>query len=202
MFQDNTILAFIVSFLLGWLSGIIPFCYILGRIKGVNLTKVGSKNIGATNLGRSCGPVFFIIGFLLDGLKGLAPVLIARSFMLPAMSAGAGTIIGHVFNPFFRGRGGKGVSTVIGVALGLVPRAFLIAFGAWLILYITTLVVSIASLGLAIILPAIAFLIDDGSMLDRVFLLVLCILIIIAHRKNIQRLLQGTEPKTRLWKKR
>lgn len=200
MFHDITAGDFLLSFLIGWISGMVPFCYLLGRIKGKDLRRVGSKNIGATNLGRTCGPVFFIIGFLLDGIKGLVPVLIARSFMLPPIGAGAGALIGHVFNPLFRGKGGKGVSTVIGVALGLVPRAFLLAFGIWLVLYVTTLIVSIASLGLAIALPVAAFFLNDGSLLDRMFLIMLCMLVIIAHGRNIQRLFQGNEPKTRLWK--
>lgn len=202
MVHSTTALDFIVSGVLGWLCGIIPFSYLIARLKGIDLTKTGSGNIGATNLGRACGLSFFILGFVLDGIKGLAPVLIARSFGLPAMCAGAGAMVGHIYNPLFKGKGGKGVSTVIGVAFGLVPRSFAISIGIWLIVYLTTLFVSIASLCLAITLPAAAFVINDGTLLDRLFLVLLGILIIIAHRANIERLMHGMEPKTRLWRKR
>jgi glycerol-3-phosphate acyltransferase PlsY len=202
MLNDHTIVHFALAFVLGLISGVIPFSYILGRCKGVDITKVGSKNIGATNLGRNCGPVFFIVGFLLDGLKGLIPVLVAPLLALPPMAAGAGAIIGHIGNPFFGFKGGKGVSTIIGVALGLVPYAFLIAMGVWIVLYLLTLVVSVASLGLAIVLPIAAFLLNNGSLIDRLFLVVLCSVIIIAHHGNILRIIKGTEPRTKLWEKR
>jgi len=202
MFHNDPVVGFVVALGLGWICGIIPFSYIVGRFKGVDITKTGSRNIGATNLGRACGFPFFIIGFLLDGIKGLAPVLICRSLMLPAVCAGVGAMIGHVYNPLFRGKGGKGVSTIIGVALGLVPRAFLISLSVWLIIYLVTMFVSVASLCLAVTLPIAAYLTMDGNPLDRIFLVILGILIIIAHRTNIQRLLRGTEPKTKLWKKR
>ncbi|MBN2620099.1 glycerol-3-phosphate acyltransferase [candidate division WOR-3 bacterium] len=202
MDHNSTILGFIVAGALGWVCGIIPFSYCIARFKGIDLTKTGSGNIGATNLGRACGLSFFILGFVLDGVKGLAPVLIARSLSLPAMCAGAGAMLGHIYNPLFKGKGGKGVSTVIGVALGLVPRAFTVSIGIWLIVYVTTLIVSIASLSLAITMPIAAFVINDGTFLDRLFLIILGVLIIIAHRANIQRLFQGTEPKTKLWEKK
>ena len=202
MFHDHTVPGFALAFGCGAVSGMIPFSYFLGRLKGVDITKGGSKNIGATNLGRTCGPVFFVIGFLLDGAKGLLPVLVAQALTLPPMAAGAGAIIAHIGNPFFRFRGGKGVSTIIGVTLGLAPYSFLIALGVWMILYVATLIVSVASLGLAIVLPIAAFLLDSGSLLDRLFLTILCTIIIIAHRGNIQRLIKRTEPKTKLWEKR
>jgi glycerol-3-phosphate acyltransferase PlsY len=202
MSHNNTILDFIASGVLGLVCGIIPFSYIIARFKGIDLTKTGSGNIGATNLGRTCGFSFFILGFVLDGVKGLAPVLIARAHGFPAMCAGAGAMLGHIYNPLFKGKGGKGVSTVLGVALGLVPRAFAASIGIWLIVYVATLIVSIASLCLAITLPIAAFIIKDGNLLDRLFLIILGILIIIAHRSNIQRLFQRTEPKTKLWEKR
>jgi glycerol-3-phosphate acyltransferase PlsY len=202
MSHDYRIIDFLIALALGLISGIIPFSYIIGRFKGVDLTNAGSRNIGATNLGRTCGLPFFIFGFLLDGVKGFAPVLIAHSMMLPAMCAGAGAMIGHIYNPFFKGRGGKGVSTMIGVALGLVPRAFLISLGVWLGVYLVTLLVSVASLSLAIALPVVAFLLAEGNLLDRAFLVLLGILIIIAHRSNIRRLLHGLEPRTKLWEKR
>jgi glycerol-3-phosphate acyltransferase PlsY len=127
---------------------------------------------------------------------------LARSLLLPAALAGAGAILGHVFNPIFRFRGGKGVSTTIGIALGLIPKSFLISLIVWIIVYIATYLVSLASIVFAAILPLITVILQDGKPLDRVFILVLALLVIYAHRTNIMRLLNKEEPKTIFWKKR
>jgi glycerol-3-phosphate acyltransferase PlsY len=187
---------------IGVLFGMIPFSYIIGRIKGIDLKEIGSKNIGATNLGRTFGLPFFILGFVLDGLKGLVPVLIIRSFAYPAAIAGAGAILGHIFNPFFGFRGGKGVSTTIGAAIGLVPKSFLLSLILWVVIYFTTYIVSLASLGFAIILPLAALMIKEATALDRIFIIIIAVLVVYAHRSNIGRLLNKQEPKTIIWKKR
>ncbi len=192
----------IVSFVIGFAFGMIPFSYILGRIKGVDLKTSGSGNIGATNLGRKLGTPFFILGFILDALKGLAPVLLARSLSFTPALAGVGAIAGHIFNPFFKFKGGKGVSTVVGVALGLTPKSFLLAIAVWLVIYLATFIVSLASLCLAIVLPVIIIILKEANTMARILMIVICILIIVAHYKNIKRLINGTEPKTIFWKKK
>ena len=180
----------------------IPFSYILGRIKGIDLKTSGSGNIGATNLGRKLGTGFFILGFILDALKGLAPVLLSRSLSFTPALAGIGAIAGHIFNPFFKFKGGKGVSTTIGVALGLTPESFLLAIVVWLVIYLATFIVSLASLCLAIVLPVIIIILKEADTMTRILMIVICILIIVAHYKNIQRLINGTEPKTIFWKRK
>ncbi|MEO0122816.1 MAG: glycerol-3-phosphate 1-O-acyltransferase PlsY [candidate division WOR-3 bacterium] len=192
----------LISFLIGMLFGIIPFSYLLGLIKGVDLKKTGSGNIGATNLGRSLGLTFFIIGFLLDALKGFLPVLITRSFNLYPAFAGAGAILGHIFNPIFHFKGGKGVSTTIGVALSIVPQPFLIAIGVWLIIYLSTYIVSIASISMAIILSIATFLIGKSEPSEKILIVIISILVLYAHRSNIKRLINKTESKTILWRKK
>ncbi|HEX7319829.1 MAG TPA: glycerol-3-phosphate 1-O-acyltransferase PlsY [bacterium] len=193
---------YLVSFAFGFAIGMIPFSYILGRIKGVDLKTSGSGNIGATNLGRKLGMPFFIMGFILDALKGLAPVLLARSLSFTPALAGAGAIAGHIFNPFFRFKGGKGVSTTVGVALGLTPKSFLLAIAVWLIIYLATFIVSLASLCLAFMLPVIIIILKEADTMARILMIVICILIIVAHNKNIKRLINGTEPKTIFWGKK
>jgi glycerol-3-phosphate acyltransferase PlsY len=195
MFLKNCLL----SFALGLVCGIIPFSYLLARIKGVDLKTVGSGNIGATNLGRSLGLGFFLLGFFLDGLKGLVPVLIARAVFPPAILAGLGAILGHIFNPLFDFRGGKGVSTTIGVAAGLSPISFGVAIGAWVIIYLLTYLVSLASIVSAVVLPLAAVLIREAGIWDRVVIAMIAGLVIYAHRSNIGRLLKGDEPKTVFW---
>lgn len=193
---------YFISFIIGFCFGIIPFSYIIARIKGIDLKKVGSGNIGATNLGRSLGLPFFLLGFILDGLKGLVPVLLANALLLPGALAGAGAILGHIFNPFFQFRGGKGVSTTIGVAIALIPRSFFSSLIIWIIVYLATYLVSLASIIFAAALPLVAIILQDGATLDRIFILIIALFVIYAHRANIRRLLNREEPKTIFWKKK
>jgi glycerol-3-phosphate acyltransferase PlsY len=194
-------MAYIISFLIGFLFGVIPFSYMLGLLRGVDLRKVGSKNIGATNLGRTLGFPFFALGFVLDTLKGIVPVLLAHSLFGFGTLTGAGAILGHVFNPLFHFHGGKGVATTIGVAIALITKSFALALGTWLIVYLSTFFVSLASLCFAVSLPLFAIILQEGTMWDRVLFLVIAIIVIYAHRSNIQRLIDRKEPKTILWRK-
>lgn len=204
MFKELSLerMHYIISFIIGFCFGIIPFSYIIGRIKGIDLRNTGSGNIGATNLGRSLGFPFFAAGFILDGLKGLIPVVLARSFAFPAALAGAGAILGHIFNPFFGFRGGKGIATTIGVAIALMPQSFPIALGVWIVVYFVTYFVSLASIGFACVLPLVAVILHEGQSLDRLFFVLIALFVIYAHRSNIKRLLNNSEPKTILWRKR
>lgn len=192
----------LISFGIGLLFGIIPFSYLLGRLKGVDLKQTGSGNIGATNLGRSLGITFFIIGFLLDAIKGFLAVLIAKSNDLIPIISGAGAILGHIFNPFFKFKGGKGVATTIGVLLGIVPLQFLISIVVWLIIYLSTYIVSLASISIAIALPITTFVLNKSSVSEKIFILIISILIIFAHRTNIKRLMNKSEPRTIFWRKK
>jgi glycerol-3-phosphate acyltransferase PlsY len=196
------VIPYLLAFLIGCACGMIPFSFLLGLSRGKDIRKIGSGNIGATNLYRALGPVYFIAGFILDGVKGLIPVLLCRAWQMPASLAAVGAILGHIFNPFFNFRGGKGVSTIIGAALGLTLKSFLIGLAAWLAVYLASFFVSLASVILAVALPVAAFALHEGSLLDRILIALLGILIVIAHRSNIRRIFRGEEPKTVLWKKK
>lgn len=191
-----------LSFLLGLLFGIIPFSYMLGMLRGVDLRKVGSGNIGATNLGRNLGFPFFILGFALDALKGVVAVLLSQAILDTGTFAGAGAILGHIFNPLFGFRGGKGVATTIGVAVSLAARSFALSLGIWLLAYLTTMLVSLASLCFAIALPILSLLLNDGTLADRILFILIAIIVFFAHRRNIERLIMGKEPKTILWRRK
>ena len=193
---------YFISFIIGVFFGIIPFSYILGKMKGIDLKKVGSGNIGATNLGRQAGLPFFILGLVLDGIKGLVPVLIAKDLGYLGAFAGAGAILGHIFNPLFGFRGGKGVATTIGVGIGIVPKSFLISLAVWIIVYLSTHIVALASIGFAVALPIISFILKEGYLIDRIFLMIMAVIIIYAHRSNIKRILKKEEPKYIIWRKK
>ncbi len=192
---------YILPLLIGFGFGTIPFSYLIGRAKGINLREIGSGNIGATNLGRALGLKFFLLGFILDALKGVVPILIVSSLSYEPALAGLTAILGHIFNPFFRMRGGKGVATTLGVVVILFPRAFLGALIFWLLVYLTTYLVSLASISTAVLLPVIVILLRLGSVSDRILLIIIAVSVIYAHRQNIKRLINGREPKTILWRK-
>jgi len=191
---------YLISFLIGFAFGVIPFSYIIGRIKGIDLKNLGSGNIGATNLGRVLGLPYFILGFILDGLKGFIPVLLIKSLGLYPALAGTGAILGHIFNPLFKFQGGKGISTTIGVAIGLLPKSFLIGFAIWLIVYFATYFVSLASICFAIALSIVALIIKESGTSEKILIALVSLFVIYAHRKNIERLLKKVEPKTILWR--
>ncbi len=192
---------YLIPFIIGFGLGMIPFSYLIGHLKGVNLRNTGSGNIGATNLGRVLGLKFFLLGFILDGLKGIIAVIIARNLCYEPSIAAISAILGHIFNPFFKMRGGKGVATTLGVVLILCPKAFLGALIIWLIIYFSTYLVSLASISAAICLPIISFALNFGNTTERIFFIVISIFIVYAHRPNIKRLLSRKEPKTILWRK-
>lgn len=194
-------MAYLVSFLIGFAFGMIPFSYMIGALRGIDITKVGSRNIGATNLGRSLGFPFFILGLTLDVAKGIAPVLLSHSLFGVATLAGAGAILGHVFNPLFGFHGGKGVATTIGVALALMTKSFTLALGFWLVVYLTTFLVSLASLCFSVALPAFSIILHEGTVGDRILFILVAIVVIYAHRSNIRRLLKRKEPKTIFWRR-
>jgi len=193
---------YFLSFLVGLVFGIIPFSYMLGALRGLDIRKSGSGNIGATNLGRTLGPIFFVLGFLLDASKGVIPVLLSQSLFGIGTLAGAGAILGHIFNPFFGFRGGKGVATTIGVAVSLAARSFALSLGIWLLVYLATMIVSLASLCFAVALPLMAFILRDGSTADRLLFVLVSIMVFFAHRHNIERLIQRKEPRTILWRRK
>jgi acyl-phosphate glycerol 3-phosphate acyltransferase len=127
---------------LAFLLGSIPFSLLIGLVKGVDIRTVGSKNVGATNLGRALGGRYFALGFVCDMLKGLAPVLavgmlfglIGASDMTPAhawawLGVVAAAVLGHMFSPWVGFKGGKGVATGLGALLGVYPMLTVPALG-------------------------------------------------------------------------
>ncbi|MDD5115732.1 MAG: glycerol-3-phosphate 1-O-acyltransferase PlsY [Candidatus Omnitrophica bacterium] len=198
--------ALIVSYLLGS----IPTAYIFGRAKGIDIRKVGSGNVGATNAMRALGKQSGIIVLLLDILKGVVVVTFAGDYFCSKVVVsqaqnlrifmGLCCICGHIWTIFLNFKGGKGIATSFGVMLGLalIFQGLGLIMGilvlSWLIVFLIWRMVSLASIVAAIGLPILVISFKQPPLLAIVSI-VLCIFALIRHRQNILRILQGKEPR-------
>jgi len=200
----------------GYSLGALPFGYVVARAKGINIFEHGSKNPGATNvkrvLGEKFGPAGKRLGnlvFLLDVLKGAVAtgwVLVAMRFCGSSCSCGADqllwmqvtglvfALLGHSFSCFTKFKGGKGVATAAGGFLVLMPLAMLVTFGVWIGTFYATRYVSLASIIGALALPIAAFFFHQPPLLLGLAG-VIAAFVVLRHRANITRLLNGTENK-------
>lgn len=207
---------------LAYLLGGVPFGLMVGRARGVDVRQEGSGNTGATNVGRVLGRRYFFLVLLLDALKSALPAGVAsllvhlntqpldRTPLLFALWLGTGVaaLLGHVFSPFLGFKGGKGVATALGIALGVFPYMTLpgtVALAVFIVVYRLSRYISAGSLAAAVIFP-LAYL-GFALWLDwapfgrqwPVLLLtsLMALLIILRHRANIRRLIAGTETPSR-----
>ncbi len=204
---------------IGFVAGSIPFGVILGRAKGVDIRALGSKNMGATNVGRVLGKRFGVLCFFLDALKGAIPVLSVWLLLVRAHPdqtslvgvlmplVGICAILGHVFSPWVGFRGGKGVATSFGALIAMWPLMTFPAIGAllvWVTVVKASRFVSLASICAAVSLPLLLIArvlipIDGSTIRAEAFLpLLVCVtalavLVVWKHRPNIARLRAGTE---------
>ncbi len=216
----TTLIVAVVSFLLGS----IPFGYLLVRIfRGQDVRKMGSGNIGATNVARTGSKGLAIATLLLDALKGYAAVAFAlllpdhiaipvstgthstlaiadpgMSYVLAAL-AGLCVILGHMFTPWLGFKGGKGVAAAVGAFAAIAPRAVLVSLALFVLLVVITRYVSLGSIVGAAVFPLATYWICPAMRNALVISLIglSALLIIVRHRANIQRLLAGKE--NRLW---
>jgi len=186
--------------LLAYLLGAIPFGLLLTRRAGLgDLRQIGSGNIGATNVLRTGHKRLAALTLLLDGGKGAAAVLLARSLAPDdlgrdlAVIAGGAAVIGHLFPVWLRFRGGKGMATGLGVWLALAWPVGLAACATWLAVAALTRYSSLASLIAIGAAPVYALALADGQRAQLGLLL--AVLIILRHHTNIRRLVTGREPK-------
>ncbi|GAB4390573.1 MAG: glycerol-3-phosphate 1-O-acyltransferase PlsY [Thermodesulfovibrionales bacterium] len=180
---------------LSYLLGSVPFGLIFARARGVDLRRVGSGNIGATNALRAVGKAAAFLTLAGDLLKGTAAVALGRAFGLDAAGQGAlglAAVAGHDFSIFLRLRGGKGVATSIGVLLIYSPLAGILTVAIWLIAVLSTRYSSLGAVVSFACLPAVIALVDFGAAKLAVAA-VMAPLLIWKHRENIKRLLEGRE---------
>ena len=185
--------------ILGYACGSIPFGLLLTQAAGLgDVRKIGSGNIGATNVLRTGNKKIAILTLLCDCLKGTIPVLIAAHFWGPAIAviAGFGAMFGHIFPVWLGFKGGKGVATFIGVLFGLYWPLGLVFATLWLALAFAFKYSSLAALASSVTLPFVALYLDHKDLALPIALLVA--LIWFMHRANIKRLLSDTESKINL----
>lgn len=182
---------------LGYMLGAVPFGVLVARLFGLgDLTRIGSGNIGATNVLRTGNKKAAALTLLLDMAKGWAAVLIARALGGDdaGIIAGFGAFIGHLFPVWLGFKGGKGVATFLGVMFGYAWVAGLIAAALWLITAFFGRVSSLSALLCALLSP-IAVMLADGPIWMILAAAGMGILIWIRHWENVARLLNGTEPR-------
>ena len=201
-----TIVILVAVALVSYLIGAIPWGYLIGKKNGVDIRTLGSKNIGATNVTRVIGKWSGRLCFLLDFLKGFIPVLVVtvlfdkETLSIAQITAALSAVLGHMFPVYLWFRGGKGISTTGGAILALAPYSFVIAGIVWVLVYLLSRYVSLASIAAATVMPICATLIIvlkpdlyPHSWLSIGFLYFLAAMAILKHSANIKRLLNGTE---------
>ena len=202
--QAGTPLSAVLAILAAYLLGATPTSYIAGRLgRGIDLREHGSKNLGATNVYRILGWKYAIPVALIDIAKGAIPVLFfagwagaAEQAWLPVALGGA-AVLGHMFSLYVRFKGGKGVATAAGMFLALAPLAVLIAIPVWGVCLWLTGYVSLSSIIAVLSVPLSVGLLQPNAPYEFWASIALVALIIFAHRRNIARLIAGTENRFR-----
>jgi glycerol-3-phosphate acyltransferase PlsY len=204
------VFTFAIVALLAYLLGSIPAGYIAGRIAGVDVRKVGSGNIGATNVTRVLGKRFGYPVFIVDFAKGLAAVTLGVMIAKAAQStpqfvdlcgaiAAISSVIGHSYPIWLGFKGGKGVATSLGSLFGLNWVAAAVACVVWISVFQLTRYVSLSSIAAALALPVtiatMVFLKQLQTPILLYFGVLLAAIIVLRHRSNLSRLLKGTEPR-------
>ncbi len=188
------------ALLSAYLLGSIPWGFLFGKAKGVDLRKIGSGNIGATNAARVLGKPIGLAVLLLDAAKGyvacrwLPGLWVDHPEQWLLLAAGIAAVLGHNFPCWLRFRGGKGIATSTGVLLALMPKALGICAVVWAVVFAVFRIVSLASMVAAGCLP-VAVWWTGGSRLLLGFAIFLAVMAIYRHRANLRRLLAGTEPR-------
>ena len=192
---ESVTLFFIFVFCLSYLSGSVPYGLILTKAFNLgDIRKIGSGNIGATNVLRTGNKKIAAATLLLDALKGFLPVFIFNQFGDSyAAIASIAAILGHCYPVWLKFKGGKGVATALGVLFGLNPFIALAAMGTWVLSAFITRISSLSALIACASTPFFALLFAQG--ITALTCLVLSILICLRHEANIKRILNKTESK-------
>lgn len=206
---------FVILIIVAYLLGSIPFGLLIAKAHGRDLRSIGSGNIGATNLSRTLGRKWAYFCFILDAAKGLVPMLAAAKFidsvpttveLLLWLAVGSAAVLGHIFPIYIGFKGGKGVATSFGVALGLWPYytvCALVTVAIWVVFVLLWRYVSLASIVASVAFPLtliLAILLIPAWRFANLWPILIAavaipLMVIIRHRENIKRLIGGTEGK-------
>ncbi len=188
-----------IALLACYLMGAIPFGLIVGKLaKGIDIRDFGSGNIGFTNVLRTLGPGPGFVVMFFDVAKGFAAVWLCRALGMNdylIVAGGLLSIFGHSYSIFLKFAGGRSVATSLGVIAGLTPVIAAIALGVWLVLVGLTRIVSISSMAAAVSVPVMMFLWQSQNVpvAYKIVGVVASLLIVVKHKPNIIRLMNGTE---------
>ncbi len=194
----------LIVFLVSYLCGSIPFGLLFGFLAGKDVRQFGSKNIGATNVWRVCGAAYGLATFALDFLKGFIPVAVLTQYFpmtlpspYPGIIAAVGAVVGHNFPLWLKFKGGKGVATSAGAVAGLMWLPFVAAISVFILTVAISHYLSLGSIIASWALVAAVLLLRPDPFGTNLPLLVLsialAILLLVRHRPNIKRILDGTE---------
>ncbi len=185
--------------------GSLPTGYLVAKSHGIDIKAVGSGNIGATNVTRAMGKSWGIFVLIVDALKGFIPVFFVRMYFtnislsqlyILMTIAGICTVLGHVFTPFLKFKGGKGIATSLGMIAAIKPSLAIILLIVWVGAFLITRVSSVGALSAAVSLPFVSWLLFSSTpMLGTMiaFAIFMFVFIIYTHRKNIKSLYKGDE---------
>ncbi len=185
--------------------GSLPTGYLVARAKGINIKSVGSGNIGATNVTRAMGKGWGALVLIIDALKGFIPVLLVKLYfkslapqdMYTLMTiTGVLAVAGHVFTPFLKFKGGKGIATTLGILFALDPVLALLVIMVWVLAFLITRVSAVGALSAVLSMPLIVFfLFHNKPAFDPMmaFAAFMTLFIFFTHRDNIKRLYRGEE---------
>jgi glycerol-3-phosphate acyltransferase PlsY len=188
-------MADLIAVLAAYLMGSIPFAQLLSKRRGIDLRRVGSGNVGATNVLRTLGVRPAVLAMMLDAVKGTVAVLIAQRLtngVAAPVIAGLASMIGHVYPVWLRFRGGKGVATAAGAFAVLTPVAAAVAVGVFLLTVALTRFISVGSMVAALTLAGWAIA-SDAPTIVGIGAAIGAVLVLIGHRANVLRLVAGTE---------
>lgn len=194
--------------LAAYLIGGIPFGFLIGKMRGVDVRTVGSKNIGATNVLRTVGRKWGFLALFCDMMKGFAPTFLCKACghdpaWLP-LAVGVLCALGHMLTPYMKFKGGKGVATGAGMLIGLVPQLMGVTLLVFILLFAASNYISLGSCGAAAFIGAAIWFpfLDSpgaGDLPQCILVSLIAAFVIWKHRANIGRLLAGNENKTYLW---
>jgi glycerol-3-phosphate acyltransferase PlsY len=185
----------VVAITLGYLIGSVPFAHLLSRRRGIDLRRVGSGNVGASNVLRTSGVRPAVVAMCLDAVKGALAVLIAERLAQGAathVAAGVASVVGHVYPVWLRFRGGKGVATAAGVFAVVSPAALAVGCVVFVVSVWITRFISVGSLAGTLAL-ALVTLVGDASGVVTLGAVAAAAVIVHRHRPNLSRLVAGSE---------